>query len=117
MKEVEQLYYNDFGVAFHWKKNNEVLRDKVQVVFKETGFYLSLPQIREFTVIIENTCKNMKCTGCTNSGDCRKFLLKTPFEQLDLAVCKSELLQIKDLMEGALFNFEMYKFLANEGRN
>jgi hypothetical protein len=117
MKEVEQLYHNNFGVSFFWKKNNEVLKHRVQIVFKETGLYLSPAEIREFTNIIDETSNNLACAQCSNKDNCHKFLLKTPFRELDLAVCRNELIQIKDLMEGTLFNLTLGKYLENEGRN
>jgi len=117
MKEVEQIYYNEFGVAFHWKKNNEVLTEKVQMVFKETGFYLSYEEIKAFAQIIDNTCEEMECEGCCHRAKCHKFLLKTPLQQVDLAVSRSELFQIKDLVEGTLFNMDLYDYITDVCRN
>lgn len=111
MKQVEQLYFNDFGVAFFWKKNGVVLKDKVQLVFKETGFYLSGTEVQEFAVIIDDTFAEMGCSTCCHRGRCHKFLLKTPLSQVDLAVTRSELFQIKDLVEGALFYAQLFDYL------
>jgi len=119
MKEVEQIYFNEFGVAFHWKKDNRVLTQKVQVVFKETGFYLSYEEMKAFAQIIDNTCEEMNsdCEGCRHRSRCHKFLLKTPLQQVDLAVSKSELMQIKDLVEGTLFNMDLYDYITKICRN
>ena len=119
MREVEQIYYNEFGVAFHWKKGNEVLTEKVQVVFKETGFYLSYEEIKAFAQIIDNTCEEMDddCGACCHRNRCHKFLLKTPVQQVDLAVSRSELMQIKDLVEGTLFNMDLYEYISTICRN
>lgn len=117
MKEVEQIYYNDFGVAFHWKKDDKVLTQKVQMVFKETGFYLSYDEIRAFAKIIDNTCEEMNCEGCCHRSKCHKFLLKTPLQQVDLAVSRSELFQIKDLVEGTLFNMDLYDYISKVCKN
>ena len=111
MKEIEQLYYNDFGVAFHWIKNDEVLRDRVQLVFKETGFYLSAKEIKEFTALINVTCNEARCNGCSLRSHCHKFLLKTPLKEVDLAVSHKELLCIKDLMEGTLFYLNLQDYI------
>lgn len=116
MREVEQIYYNEFGVAFHWKKNDVVLKEKVQLVFKETGFYFSHREIRDFALIIDETFDVLECcAGCQRR--CHKFLLKTPLQQIDLAVTRSELKRIKDLVEGTLFKIGLYNYLENEGRN
>lgn len=117
MREIEQIYFNDFGVAFHWKRDNRVLTEKVQIIFKETGFYLSLHEIRAFAQLIENTCEEMDCSGCCHQASCYKYLLKTPFQQIDLAVSKSELLQIKDLVEGTLFTMDLYDYINNVCKN
>ena len=111
MKQVEQLYFNDFGVAFFWKKNGVVLKDKVQLVFKETGFYLSGSEVQQFAVLIDEASAEMGCSGCCKQGHCHKFLLKTPLNQVDMAVTRNELLQIKDLVEGALFHAQLFDYL------
>lgn len=116
MTEIEQLYHNDMGVAFHWIKEGVVLKDKVQIVFKETGIYLSLKEIKQFAGIIDATCNEVKCASCRYNG-CHKFLLKTPLKQLDLAVCKNELMQIKDLVQGTLFYAQLTDYLDNIFRN
>ena len=50
-------------------------------------------------------------------GQCHKFLLKTPVPEIDLAVNYSEFMEIKDLVEGALFNIGLRDYLFNEGQN
>jgi len=117
MKEVEQIYHNDFGVAFHWKKDDEVLKEKVQIIFKETGFYFTLQQIEEFADIIDETCRENSCGTCCHRAHCHKFLLKTPLNQIDLAVNKTELMQIKDLVEGTIFNINLLDYLGSVCRN
>ena len=117
MKEIEQIYFNDFGVAFHWKKDDEVLKEKVQIVFKETGFYFTGQQIVEFADIINQTCRETNCADCCHRAQCHKFLLKTPLNQIDLAVSKSELLQIKDLVDGTLFNLQLLDYLGSVCKN
>jgi hypothetical protein len=117
MREIEQIYYNDFGVAFHWKKDNVVLKEKVQIVFKETGFYFSVNEIKEFASIIDDACQNLDCGQCCHRGKCHKFLLKTPLHEIDLAVSKDELLHIKDLMEGTLFTIALFDYVNDICRN
>lgn len=117
MKEIEQIYFNEFGVAFHWKKNNKVLTEKIQLVFKETGFYFSYDEVRAFSQIIANTCDEMGCGSCCHRSRCHKFLLKTPLQEIDLAVTKSELMQIKDLVEGTLFNMDLFDYIHTISRN
>ena len=117
MKEIEQIYFNDFGVAFHWKKNDMVLSEKVQLVFKETGFYFSYSEMKDFAYLITVACRETGCDAFCHKSQCRKYLLKTPLQQIDLAMTKNELLQIRDLVEGTIFNMELHEYLNNEGRN
>jgi hypothetical protein len=117
MKEVEQIYFNDFGVAFHWKRGGEVLKDKVQIIFKETGFYFTNEQIAEFADIIDQTCRQNSCASCCHREQCHKFLLKTPLNQIDLAVNSTELMQIKDLVEGTIFTINLLDYLGSVCRN
>jgi len=117
MKDIEQIYFNDFGVAFHWRKNDAVLKDRVQMIFKETGFYLSKDQIIEFADIIGQTCHENGCADCCHRARCHKFLLKTPLNAVDMAVSQSELLQIKDLVEGTLFKIDLLDYLDGVCKN
>lgn len=117
MKEIEQIYFNDFGVAFHWRKGDEILTDKVQLVFKETGFYLTENKIKEFTTIINTACNETECSGCNMRSSCYRYLLKTPLKGVDLAVSKNELYLIKDLVEGTLFNLNLLEYLNNVCKN
>ena len=117
MKEIEQIYYNDFGVAFHWKKDNRILRDKVQLVFRETGFYLTFSELKTFAKNIDIACQKNGCEGCSMQNKCHKFLLKTPLNQVDLAISQSELSQIKDLVEGAIFQVQLKDYLTRICKN
>lgn len=117
MKEIEQIYCNDFGVAFYWKKSGIALYDKVQVIFRETGFYLTYNEIAEFSYIINNINESTECSACEKINKNCKLLLKTPFEGLEMAVSQNELLDIKDLIEGALFKIRLKQYLSEAGRN
>lgn len=118
MKQIEQIYVNDMGMAFFWKQQETVIQDKVQLVFKETGFYFSVDELQRFMVLIKESCRrNHTCESCAIKSQCHKFLLKTPVAQIDLAVSMKELDGIRDLVEGALFKIELYGFISGVGRN
>lgn len=117
MNQISQIYHNDFGVSFHWRKENRVITNRVQLVFKETGFYFSEPELQQFSEIIQNTCSKMICRDCSRFSECHKFLLKTPLVEIDLAVCKNELLQIKDLVEGTLFQLRLEEYINGICKN
>ncbi|AXG73613.1 hypothetical protein DVK85_04955 [Flavobacterium arcticum] len=117
MKEIEQIYHNDFGVAFHWVKDDEVLTSRVQLIFKETGFYLEPHELDEFKMLVNATCTQYDCSDCFYKQSCHKMLLKTPINEVDLAVTQKELYLIKDLMEGALFNLNLNNYINNLSSN
>ncbi|MGO4820257.1 MULTISPECIES: hypothetical protein [unclassified Flavobacterium] len=118
MKEIEQIYYNHSGISFYWKKENQTILNKVQIVFKETGFYFTVPELNNFICLIEESIKkNNCCDDCAMKNSCDKFLLKTPCSQIDLAVSMKELKAIKDLVEGTLFKINMDEYLYGAGMN
>lgn len=117
MEQIKQLYHNDFGMAFYWVKNDRVLREKVQLVFKEAGFYLSFSELEKFSAHIETTCSNIKCSDCELREHCHKFLLETPFPGLELAVSEGEALQLKDLVSGTLFQVQLDEYINSICKN
>jgi hypothetical protein len=118
MKEIKQIYYNDSGTSFYWKKENEVLLDKVQLIFRETGFYFTRHELHQFKNCIEDSYfQNKCCDQCELKNQCYKFLLKTPCSQIDLAVSMEELNAVKDLVEGTLFKINLNDYLYGEGMN
>lgn len=118
MKQIRKIYYNDSGTSFYWKKKNEVMLDKVQLIFRETGFYFTKQELMLFKNCIEESfIQNKCCDDCELKKQCHKFLLKTPCSQIDLAVTKEELNAVKDLVEGTLFKMDLDDYLYGVGMN
>ena len=118
MQDIKQIYFNDSGTSFYWRKENDILIDKVQLIFRETGFYFSQYELQQFRSCIEESYKlNNCCEDCELKNNCRKFLLKTPCSQIDLAVSMKELTAVKDLVEGTLFKINLDAYLFGEGMN
>jgi len=118
MEQIKQIYYNDFGTSFYWRKQNEIILDKVQLIFRETGFYFSAEELKQFaTCIKECFSLNSNCADCNLKKYCQKFLLKTPCSQIDLAVTMDELNKVKDLVEGTLFKIALNDYVFGEGMN
>lgn len=112
MEEINRIYYNSIGVAFQWKRdiiNNT--SDKVQVIFRDTGFHLSPQEINMFASHIKEAKARGCCPDCKRRKECRSILLKTPSNLVDLAVSKEELALISDLIEGTLFQLELKDYL------
>ncbi len=118
MNSIQHIYINSWGTSFYWKKENNLLLDRVQLVFRETGFYLTKEELHHFNYCIqESFMLNKGCNECELKNKCHRFLLKTPCSQIDLAVSMQELHAVKDLVEGTLFKMNLNDYLEGEGRN
>lgn len=118
MEGIATLHDNDFGMAFYWKNGNKVIRDKVQLVFKETGLHLSINELHQFHTLIAQSChENPGCEHCEMKHQYHKFLLKTPCPQIDFAVSIKEFNAIKDLVEGTLFKMNLDDYVFGIGMN
>ncbi len=118
MKDIKQVYHNDFGISYYWKKDQALLTDRVQLVFKEMGFYFTIEEIKYFCQLVQwSRAEKSCCRTCDQNDSCHKFLLKTPYETVDLAVSMYELQCIDDLLRGTLFTIELNLFIETVGRN
>ena len=118
MEQIHQIYLNSLGIAFYWEKQEGVIPNRIQLIFKEMGLFFTVPELNEFEYLIdESIAKNNCCEDCALKNSNCKFLLKTPLYQLDLSVSTSELKHLKDLVNGTLFRIRMEKYLNGEGKN
>lgn len=117
MQQLQEIYHNDLGVAFFWKKDGKVLEEKVQLVFKETGFYLSNHELTKFAKELDSTCSKICTPDCELRHQCQRYLLRTPFDGLELAVSADEALQLKDLVAGTLFQIQLNSYLNDICKN
>ena len=117
MDEVAIIYHNKLGIAFRWK-NNLPNADpaRIQMVFKDLGFYLLPEEIKRFSGNIQ-AAKYYNCGNCSSEKSCRNILLRSPLEKMDFAVSAVELEQISDLIEGTLFKLNLENYLNGCGRN
>ena len=113
MEEIYPIFKNTYGMSFQWKKDIVKNKfDRVQVIFRDTGFYLNMKEIHSFSNCVAEAKRRGGCTCCDQ--DCmtaRNILLKTPCEHVDLAVNQSELELIDDLIKGTLFQIELDQML------
>ncbi|MFV0249036.1 MAG: hypothetical protein ACK5H1_08790 [Tenacibaculum sp.] len=102
MDSISNIYTNNIGVSFRWKG---VSSNLTQIIFKDTGFYLSTQQIELFIDKIQHAKLQETCPSC------KSILLLTPINSVSLAVSKAELVQIEDLLIGTLFQIKMNDYL------
>lgn len=104
MDDIHTIYYNNFGIAFQWKRNLGKNIHKVQLVFRDTGLFLSKEELVLFNKQIRSTLLgSKKCNNCTSKNTCRSTLLETPISQVSFAVSKNDLLELENLVEGTIF--------------
>ncbi|EDP96951.1 DUF6686 family protein [Kordia algicida OT-1] len=118
MSDIHRIYHNDIGIAFQWKQDlAKNKHDRFQVIFRDTGFYLTLSQLKNFAKLIEQAANRGYCKDCKAKNNCRSILLKTPAANVDLAVSEKELETISDLIEGTLFQIHLRTYLNDLCRN
>ncbi len=108
MEDIKIIFRNGFGISFYWKDK----RDKIQVVFRNTGFLLTLEEIKSFQKNVLNVEAEIYCSNCNFSKTCKNLLLKTPSEKIDLAVSWEELEQVNELLGGTIFKLELQQYLT-----
>ncbi|MCW2119146.1 hypothetical protein [Flavobacterium sp. 7A] len=118
MKEIQAIYQNEFGISFYWIDENQTLRNKIQLVFRETGLQLNTQELVDFKCLIEESIsKNQCCEDCALKNNCAKYLLKTPFHELDLAMSINEMNQMNNLISTTIFKITLDEYLTGIGRN
>lgn len=118
MEQIHQIYLNSLGIAFYWEKEEGIIPNRIQLIFKEIGLFFSYTELKDFNFLIdESIAKNACCEACELKNYNCKFLLKTPLYPLDLSVSMTELRDLKDLVNGTLFKIDMEIYLNGEGRN
>ena len=118
MRMINQIYGNTFGIAYYWNGTNELQQEKIQLVFKETGFNLTFAELEYFSkLILESEARTQCCSDCKLKENCNRFLLQTPASQIDLAVSIAELHGIQDLVAGTIFKINMQNYLTGVGKN
>jgi len=107
MDTVFKIYDNTIGISFKWQKNTSL----TQIIFRDTGFHLSIEEIELFLDQVQLSKINKSCLECKMGANCRSMLLRTPSSKVSLAVSSNELKDIEDLLKGTLFQLELNEYL------
>ena len=115
MEEVYTIYYNSFGIVFKWKRCASKDINKIQVIFRDTGLYLTVKELAIFSKLIDKALsKPLLCTDCKRKESCNSILLETPIPQVSFVMAHHELLDMQDLMNGTLFQFGLDNVLQKQ---
>ncbi|MDY8135181.1 hypothetical protein [Aquimarina sp. 2201CG5-10] len=117
MSAIDKIYSNDFGISFFWKKEVHSPSSKVQLVFRDIGFLLTLNELKDFSDSCTSTMQSQCCSQCPNPDGCKSLLLRTPSDKIDLAVNTKELQQIQELINGTIFRIELKHWIKNVSLN
>jgi len=113
MDNIFKVFDNNIGISFQWKKNATL----TQVIFRDTGFNLSMDEMELFMDQIVLSKTKQPCMGCKLGNDCRSMLLQTPFDKVSMAVSFNELNEIEELLKGTLFQLELNVYLQEVCKN
>lgn len=112
--EIEALYENDIGIAFLWKEKALLKRQKIQLIFRDTGFLLTKKELHQFSEHIQNAIQTQPmCPDCKENENCRALLLETPLPRISFAISAKELLEVQELVDGTLFQLNLEGYLNN----
>ena len=114
MQDIHPIYQNKFGVSFQWKRNIVQNLTKVQLVFRDTGLLLTKEELLLFSSNIQHTSDNKSlCSECIENTSCRALLVDSPAAQISFAFNLKELEDLKDLVEGTIFQMELDNYLGD----
>ncbi|GAA3776332.1 hypothetical protein GCM10022271_05590 [Corallibacter vietnamensis] len=115
--DIYKIYHNSFGISFQWMHSESKKRHKkIQIVFRNMGFYLSKNEIKEFYNCIYHAKQSQPCSCCKDC-DSRNILVRTPSDKVDIALNTEELTQVEDLIKGTLFQLDLDNYLHSLCKN
>lgn len=113
MDDINTIYYNEFGIAFQWKRGFAKDFKRVQMVFRNTGLFLSPVELIQFSENInESLNRPHLCKDCKNNESCKSLLLETPIPQISFSMSYIELNNMQDLVRGTLFQLGLDNMLG-----
>lgn len=107
MEDFHKIYHNSFGASIQWKRSIKEHFNKVQIVFKNTGLYMTHEEIQLFSSYIDEAMSSAVNSILVENLDQEKkslYPVETPFSQLCFAMTLAEVKGLQDLIKGTLFN-------------
>ncbi|MDY0781241.1 hypothetical protein [Tenacibaculum sp. IB213877] len=114
MENILKIYDNKIGISFQWK---HIQTHLTQIIFRDTGFHLSIDEIEIFIDKISDAKQQKNCITCEAGDYCKSILLQTPSNRVSMAVSMVELGQIEDLLKGTLFQLRLNNYLTEICKN
>lgn len=114
MENINTIYYNNFGIAFQWKRCAVKDFKKIQLVFRNTGLFLTEDELIHFSKNIKDAFYNPALCYCKENTSCKSLLLQTPNTQTTFAMSYNELQSIADLVDNTIFYIGLNNFLKHK---
>ena len=111
MQEIDKIYSNEIGISFYWNTPAHDFIDKVQLIFRDIGFLLTLAELKSFASACSTTYTTSNCRNCRLGNDCRNLLLKTPSNKIDIAISLNELDQVSSLLDATILKVELRSWI------
>lgn len=116
MKEdISTLYHNDFGMSFKWVDDLNNNDNNIRIIFRLACLYVSITQIKSLLCEVNSTLNKAEtsyCNDCELNSSCKSLLMHIPNSDVSFAMSHIEMEQMKELLEGTLFQIELQNFLG-----
>lgn len=114
MEDINTIYHNNYGIAFQWKRCAAKDFQKIQLIFRNTGLFLTKDELIMFSKNIKDAFNNPALYYCKKNTSCKSLLLQTPNTQTTFAMSFNELQYIDDLVDNTLFHIGLNDFLKHK---
>jgi hypothetical protein len=113
--DLNKIYSNDIGITFKWKglSDGHPYNNIINLVFNETGLHFNLIELYIFQQDIEKALNRPLPCESKYPKECKSILLETPLSQLSFAMSYNDLVLMKELIEGSLFQIALSNILQN----
>jgi len=113
MEDINTIYHNNYGIAFQWKRCAAKDFQKIQLIFKNIGLFLTKNELLIFSKNIKDAFNNPALYYCKKDTSSKSLLLQTPNTQTTFAMSYDELKHIDDLVENTIFHIGLNDFLKH----
>ena len=107
-----ELHSNNFGIALQWTERFSLDEYQVVLIFKNANMNLSFYELKFFKDEISSALERpLNC--CENSKDCSSIILITPLPNLRFVFSYNELIQLEEVVSGALFQLNLSNYIKD----
>ena len=113
MKDIIKVYSNNYGITFIWKDVTLENKNKIQIIFRDTGMLVTIKELKTFLMNVEYSINTASiCNQCPKQQNCKSILLESVSYNINFAMSYTELKLLKQLIDGCLFNLELNRLLS-----